>query len=396
MVNPQRRGDAAQRSSLALLLGSLGVAGLSSGSLATARFILPTFALAIGAGVAFSGTLGSFLTIVSIFLSHRFGGWVDKVGPRLPVIVALAMITAAPLAYILYPDSRMLIATAMLAGTGGMFAHIASAKAVGEAGLPSERTRNLGYLVLIYSIGQFVCPVIAGWTLQNVAPIAGLSIICMFSVLALTALVVLPHNFTATPRAVTQVNPYEKMGMFSLLSSPVFRIWLMCSVGFITVQSLYPFVIALHANQIGLSPARAGIVLGYYAAGTFLSRLATPFAMRFLRAEWLIAAGLIVGSAEYAFIPFARDFAPLAIASGLLGLTLGIGVPLTLGLLYTTAPKGHENAGVGLNTAIANLLQTVLPLVLAFTTAGFGVGPMLWALSAAMIALGATIALRKF
>lgn len=378
-----------------VLVDSLGIGGLASASLAAGRLILPTFAIAVGAGVPVAGLLASMMTVVSIFFSHRVGRLIDTVGPMVPMLFSLAMITVAPLVYFVLPVAPVLLLTAVLTGTGAMFAHIASTRAVGEAGLDSDRTRNLSYLVLCYSFAQLLGPMLAGWSFEHIGPAWGLSTIAVFSGLALLALLLLPHNFTRFSEARRRSRAAEVSSMFSLLALPTLRLWLSSSTVFVGVLSFYPFVVAIHAVNIGISAAQAGVVLGFYAGGSFVARLGTPLALRLMKREWLIVSALAMGCLEYMLIPFTRTFHAFALFSGILGLSLAIGVPLTLSLIYEYAPKGNENGAVGLGTAMSNILQTLLPLSLTFLPVALGIAPMLWTLSAAMAVLALTITRRQ-
>lgn len=380
--NPARPSD------LVILCGSLGVSGLASASLAAARLVLPIFVVAIGAGVPMAGLVTSVMTAVSILFSHRVGRWIDAVGPLVPMRLSLAMIVVAPLVYLVVPLVPVLLLTSVLTGSGAMFAHIASTRAVGEAGPAADRSRNLGYLVLCYAIAQFFGPMAAGWSFEHMGPLWGLSCIAAFSGLALVGLSLVPHNYTRFSEMRRRSNAAGVRGMFSLLGLSSLRLWLGSSTVFVGVISFYPFIVAIHALEIGFSATQAGGVLGFYAAGSFAARLAMPVALRLMQREWLIVCALTMGCVEYALIPFTHAFETFALLSGILGLSLSIGVPLTLGLIYDSAPVGNENGAVGLGTAMSNMLQTALPLSLIALPVSLGIGPMLWTLSVVMAVLG--------
>ncbi len=376
---------------LPVLWGSLCISGLANSALAAGRLVLPTFTIAIGAGVPMAGLISSAMTAVSILFSHRVGRWIDSDGPLVPMALSLSMIIVAPLLYLAVPLVPVLLLTSVLTGSGAMFAHIAASRAVGEAGPPAKRSRNLGYLVLCYAIAQFFGPMAAGWSFEHVGPLWGLSCIAAFSGLALLSLLIIPHNFTRFSEVRRRSNAASKRGAFSLLALPTLRLWLSSSSVFVGVISFYPFVVAIHAVDIGLSATQAGVVLGFYASGSFVARLVTPIALRLMQREWLIVCALMMGCVEYALIPMTHEFETFALFSGVLGLSLSIGVPLTLGLIYDTAPTGNENGAVGLGTAMSNILQTALPLSLIVLPVSLGIGPMLWALAVVMAVLGLII-----
>ena len=100
---------------------------------------------------------------------------------------------------------------------------------------------------------------------------------------------------------------------------------------------------------------------------------------------------LLLGAALYAALPLAQLFWPLMLISGCLGLTLGLGVPISLNLIYEAAPQGRSNEAVGLSQMLTNLQQTVLPLLLGVIAAGSGEAAMIWMISAIMLATAALV-----
>lgn len=391
---PEHIGIVLQNHRLSLW-GSLLVAFLPNGSLSAARYVLPTIAISVGAGAVLTGLLGAAFTALAFFLCHSFGAWVDRRGARLPFVLAMVLMTLGPLLYVLTPLPVVLVATAMFVGTGAMFGHITSAKAIGDLAPGAKRARNLGLMVLVYSFSQFLFPVIGGWSFEHFGTHAGLAVIVLPPLLALAYLPVGPNNYM--PRAVaSQSTRSDAFGVRALWRLSPLRIWIMSSSGFVAVQSIYPFLIALHASHIGLSPAEGGLALGAYALGTLASRASAPFVLKVASAPTLIIGALLLGALEYAYVPLTAGFFDLCVVSACIGATIGIGVPLTLALVYDAAPDGAQNAAVGLNTAMGNGLQTVLPLIFSISAATTGgVGPMVWVMSVTMVALAATILRRK-
>lgn len=62
----------------------------------------------------------------------------------------------------------------------------------------------------------------------------------------------------------------------------------------------------------------------------------------------------------------------------MLGMSLGMGVPVALVPIYDEAPEGRLNEALGLSMTLNAFLQTATPLIFGFTATGLGVGAMIW------------------
>ena len=163
------------------------------------------------------------------------------------------------------------------------------------------------------------------------------------------------------------------------------RSWVFISSIFAGVQAVYPFVISLYAVQIGMSAIRASWLLGAFAVGVFISRFFTPLVTRLFKAPSIIKTALSIGAVTYVLIPFVRDIYILNSLSCILGIALGIGIPIALVMIYDAAPDGRVNESVGLSMSANNLLQTIFPLVLGLSATQFGVAPMVLGIALVMI-----------
>ena len=183
----------------------------------------------------------------------------------------------------------------------------------------------------------------------------------------------------SSPRAVSH-------RAYQLLSIGNLRSWIFLSSVFVAAQAIYPFVVSLHAVAIGLSAFEAGWLLAAFAIGTFVSRFFTPLLTKYFRAHITLMVALIMSAAVYSLIPFVQDIRVLTVLSCALALPLGVGVPITLVMIYESAPDGRVNESIGLSMAANNLLQTIFPLILGVSVASFGVAPMVLVFAVSMVA----------
>lgn len=364
---------------------------MNNAPLMTARLILPLIAMQAGASPGFVGLIAAMFTALPIVFNVGFGRWVDRSGTLVPMVLASLLIGVASLLPILWGRPAMLLAMAGLIGCGTVFSHVATTRAVGEIGPPEQRTRNLGLLIAAYSVFQFVGPMVAGVTLEHYGKDWAVLSIGAFAVLALCGLMLPGHLFTCwtTLRDAAAARPRIR----ELVRVPSLMRWLAVSSVTSSVVTIFPFVVALHAAEIGMSASQAGLALGAFAIGTVVSRLLTGPISRHVRAHVAISAMLGVGAILYAALPAMAGFASFAALNAALGLVLGMSVPFVLSVIYSVAPPRRVNEAIGLSMTLTNVIQTLMPLGLGLLAARLGGAVMSWML--ALLMLGAIGLSRK-
>lgn len=376
--------------SLGRLFATYLVASLNNGPIAAARLIMPLVAFSMGVGKAEVGALAALVTIVPMLTSVWFGRWVDRVGSLGPVVFASWLVVMAGLAHVLLPGLAALVVLCGLVGAGTNFAHIAATRAVTEGSGPGLLPRNLGWLLVSHALFQFVTPLIAGHVYETQGARAALAVIAVSGGLAVLVLATRFHYFSTVPSASRPASPVGT-GL-GLLMMPELRGRLAYSSVFINVITIFPFITALHAVHTGLSATDAGLLLGAQAGGSLISRLLAGAVSARLPAKPLLAGAMLTGAVLYAAFPLLHPFWLLLTLSGALGLSLGLGVPISLSLIYQAAPQGRANEAIGLGQMLTNLQQTGLPLLLGAISAGSGEAMMLWTISGLMLV---TVALAR-
>jgi MFS transporter, DHA1 family, multidrug resistance protein len=369
------------------LLATILIASFATSPLTIARLILPLIALGMGASTMFVGVMGSLFTVAPMLSSVRFGRWVDRTGTLVPILCSCSLILLGSVLFLLVPVHQTLLAVACLVGAGAMLSHVASTRAVSEVGETTDRARNLGYLVSSYSLFQFFGPILAGAAYDHAGPGMAVMTIGLFAACSLVGIASRMHNYRGNAAPPREAG--TRGGAIDLLRLQTLRRWLLINSVFSAVQTFVPFVVSLHAVEIGISPTMAGMVLGAFSLGTVVSRISVPVLTRRLSAPVILFSALIVGAATYAMLPYMHHFHPLLGVSTVLGMAIGLGVPISLALIYAAAPADRMNESVGLSMALTNFLQTISPLALGLAVTGMGLAPMIWILALGMV--GASI-----
>jgi MFS family permease len=367
------------RLAFTIVLASTATAGLAG-----ARLIVPVVALALGANVLLVGIIGSLFSAIPMLFSVAFGRWVDRRGTALPLIVGAGLVATAGFAAVLLPLPHTLLLTAALVGAGAIITHIAATRAVGEFSPREDRSRNLGLLVLSHSVAQFIGPAVSGIAFEDFGIRFAFGFIGSLGLVIIVGWAFAPHNYLASAGIISigQARPRIR----DLTAMPELRKWLIISGTFMAVVTTFPFTVALHSSEVGISAADAGLVLGAFAAGMFVARLVVSVTNRRVKPTRMVFWSLLLGCGSYAVLPFTREFETFLAASAVCGLLLGMGAPLTLGLIYDAAPDERVNEAVGMSLTVSNTLQTAMPVAMGALAAQFGMGTVAWAMAASLFA----------
>ncbi len=181
--------------------------------------------------------------------------------------------------------------------------------------------------------------------------------------------------------------------MFDLLTVPDVRNVLVAVVLISMSWDLQTFMIPVHGTAVGLPASQIGLVLGSFAAATFVIRLAMPALSRRF-SEWqVLTFTLFAAALAFALIPWFGSLLPLAGCAFLLGLGLGAAMPNVMSLLHARTPEGRVGEALGLRTTLMNGSHVMLPLV--FGAAGSLLGAqVVFVLMAVALAAGGVRARR--
>ncbi|GGF80227.1 MFS transporter [Alteromonas lipolytica] len=344
------------------LLNTIVIAGLEVAGLAGARLVLILIALSMGASTAFVGILAAMFTLFPTVLNIAFGRWVDRVGTFIPMLVACSLAVIAGSLYLLAQTPWMLALIAGLVGVSAFFSSMVASRSVGSVASGNERTRLIGYLVLGYSVFGLIGPLILSATYEHGGDGWVMVVLAGFGLLALLLMASGRHYYhNGQP---VEVKTTQKHRTTDLLKLPSLRRWVGINAVFASAQTLFPVVISLLSVEIKLSPFYAGLMLSGFAAGMTGSRLAIGVLVRYMRPELLILLSLIFASLMYVLLPFVHESTWLLICCTLLGIPLGMALPLSISLIYENAPENRISESVALSYTVTGAFQTLTPLVL--------------------------------
>jgi len=150
---------------------------------------------------------------------------------------------------------------------------------------------------------------------------------------------------------------------------------------------LFQLYLPIYGHSIGLSASAIGLILGAFAAATFVTRALLPALTRRLGETKTLCYAVFLAAATFFLIPMFESALVLGITCFVLGLGMGMGQPLTVMLTYNYAPAGRHGEALGLRISINNSMHVTVPAIFGAVGSVFGLAPVFW-LSSAVLALG--------
>jgi predicted MFS family arabinose efflux permease len=151
---------------------------------------------------------------------------------------------------------------------------------------------------------------------------------------------------------------------------------------------LFQFYIPIYGHSIELSASAIGGILAMVAVAAFVVRLFIPALLNRVSGEKLLAHVFFMGAVGFALVPFAKDALVLGAIAFLFGLGMGIGIPLTVILMFSRAAGGRSGQTLGLRLTANNFVRVTGPMVFGVVASAFGLPVVFWLLAAVMASGG--------
>jgi MFS family permease len=353
------------------------------------RMTTTLFALQLGASEFTVGILLALFAVLPMFLSVSAGRIIDRVGPKRPVMIGLAVLACAATLPVLFPSLGTLYVVSPLLGTSFMFLHIAMNSVFGAYATPEHRAVVFSWLSLGFSISNSIGPLVAGYAIEGFGHAGAMLALAVFPVIGF---VMLAYRKRPLPRP--ERHRARSSGVLDLLRLPALRYTLIASGLLNMGWDIYGFLMPLYGHRIGLTAGTIGIVMSTFALATFVVRAVLTQLVRHVRHWVLISSAMALAGAAYLLFPFVSSVPLLIALSFVLGMGLGASQPVIMALLYEASPPGRQGEAVGIRTTMMNGSQTFIPLASGAISAALGMTPV-FALIALMLFGGAWLSRQR-
>lgn len=321
------------------------------------KVVLSLLALELGASQFLVGVLVACYAVAPLALGVFSGRLADTIGMRVPMLVGALSMGSAMLTGYLWHTLTALYVTALLVGIGFVFFVVSTQNLAGA--LAGNRTRNYAILAIGYSIANLVGPLVAGFSIDYAGHVTAFII---FAALTLFPITVLASYGGLTRVDITKAPPAARRASDLFGIAPLRRLILISGLQ-MAAWELYIFYVPVYGHSIGLTASTIGVILGVFAAATFLIRFALPALTERWGIERVLSAAMLFAGALMLLFPLTTRPLALMLMSFAIGLGLGCGQPLSMTLSFERAPPGRSGEVAGLRVIATNLARFVVPLI---------------------------------
>ncbi len=344
--------------------------------------LLPYYATDFGADAATVGVLISAFSVAQLAVAPVWGRASDRWGRR-PVILTGLLITAA--AYVLFAFAvsvPALLVARLVQGIGGGTIGVVQAY-VADVSSPEQRTKSLGWLSAITSLGAVAGPAV-GSLLVSLGGLefVGLGASGIALLVAIFAWMYLdePRRFPTTGAAGPRTTGRAAIAhVLSRWHEPASRLIWIYAVGIGAFYGTILIVPLLLADRLGVTERTVGYFVMYMGAmGVVVRTLILGRAVDLLGEARLARLGIVILAAGLVATGLGRASWALAVGFTLMPLGTAFLFPGVTGLLSQAVPARERGLYMGVQHTFGGVSRVAFPIAAGLLMDRFGLGVPFW------------------
>lgn len=348
-----------------------------------ARVVLTLYALELGAPAYTVGVLGGLLFLFPLLLSWPIGALADRKGARGLLLFASACGAGSLILPYFARTVPAFYVAAALNGLALAFFHVTLQNLIGTLSRPDDRPRNFSNFSLTGAVTNFVGPLVAGFSIDTLGHAAACLVIASQSVVAILLILKWGRLFPPGRPGAT----LDAGASHALRDPEIWRMLIMSGLVQLGTD-LFQFYLPIYGHSIGLSASAIGGILATLAVAAFVVRLFLARLMKRMSGEKLLVWVFSMGAIGFALVPFAGNALVLGLIAFFFGLGMGIGIPLTVILMFSRSTEGRSGQTLGLRLTANNFVRVTGPVVFGAVGSAFGLPAVFWIVAAIMVSGG--------
>ena len=346
--------------------------------------LLPYYATGFGATASVVGLIISAFSVAQLAVAPVWGRLSDRFGRRPAILLGLLITAAAYAGFAFAATVTALLLWRVVQGIGGGTIGVVQAY-VADASPPELRTRSLGWLSAVTSLGAVAGPALGSLLLAlggHRAP--GLVSAGLSSLVALFAWRYLRESRELRFSASFQVPPSTSsrdaiVGVLTRWSEPAPRLIWIYAVAIGAFYGTIPTVPLLLSRRLGITEHSIGYFvmflggMGVIVRTLVLGRVVDRFGeARLSRAGLvLLALGLTATGLAYGYPMFALGFVLMPIGTAFV-------FPCVTGMLSAVVPGNDRGLFMGVQHTFGGVSRVVFPIAAGLLMDRFGLGVPFW------------------
>ena len=346
--------------------------------------LLPFYATELGASATVVGLLVSAFSVAQLAVAPLWGRFSDRYGRR-PAILAGLMLTGG--AYIIFAFAGsvfLLLLSRLVQGLGGGTIGVVQAY-VADASPPEERTKSLGWLSAVTSLGAVAGPAfgsamisIGGRPAPGIAAAALAFLVAMFAARFLAE----SREVRVTGAHAAAATTSTRQAIARVLShwhEPASRLIWIYTVGIGAFYGTIQTVPLLLMQRMGITEHNIGYFVMYLGGmGVVVRSLLLGRAVALLGEARLSRLGLVLLATGLACTGLASHAALLFLGFTLMPLGTAFLFPCVTGLLSRVVPGNERGLYMGVQHTFGGVSRVLFPVAAGFLMDRFGVGVPFW------------------
>ncbi|HET7038281.1 MAG TPA: MFS transporter [Gemmatimonadales bacterium] len=346
--------------------------------------LLPFYATDFGANALLVGVLISAFSVAQLAVAPLWGRLSDRYGRRPAILAGLAMSAAAYVVFAFAQSVEVLLLSRLAQGLGGGTIGVVQAY-VADVSTPDQRTKSLGWLSAVTSLGAVVGPAF-GSTMVGIggqrAP--GLAAAALSVLVALFAWRFLRESRElrtsgshAMPTAATSRAALARV--VSHWREPAPRLIWIYAVAIGAFYGTVQTVPLLLEERLGVTAQTVGAFITYLGGmGVLVRSLVLGRMVDRLGEARLSRLGAVLLAAGLALTGLAHGGWVLLIAFTLMPVGTGFLFPCVTGLLSQVVPLRERGLYMGVQHTYGGVSRVAFPIAAGFLMDRFGVGVPFW------------------
>jgi MFS family permease len=365
--------------------------------------VLPFYAKRLGASAFLIGLMVSVFALAQLLMSPFWGKYSDRRGRRPTLMFGISVATVAFLLLALACSEwamarispgwliALIFISRFVAGAGGATTGVVQAY-VGDAIVPEERAKALGWISAATSAGVMLGPALGSLAAFGGPAIPGLvaTLLCLVNLLFVKRW--LPESSTAEARAEAKQDQRLSLGkrmleVFRHPRRPVARLIWIYAVGMMAFMGMNAVLALFLQARFGITEKSFGLIYAFVGSISLVMRslLLGPAVRRFGE-NGVMRMGLLALTAGYAL----QALAPTMIVFGAAIMLVPIGTallfPASSSLVSRFALRHELGATMGVQQAYGGVARLVGPVWAGLAFEKWGPGAPFWISSGLAIA----------
>lgn len=339
---------------------------------AQAAFLVPLRARELGASFDVIGLIVGAGAVVAMFMSVPSGALLDRWGPRRTFVVS-AMVTAGlSLLFPLVTNYWWFLVLQPLLGLARNLGWMASQSYIASISTPAQRPTHTGRFSFVSNVGQVAGPLLVGTAAQLVGLRWALLVPAGYALLFAVLGMFLVEANVRPPAADRQGQGAGMRAAWRLLAMGGIQVTLLLTFARLWITSVYITFLPVHLTDSGLDPGVAGAVVAVSGAVAAVMAPTAGFWARHGRPTTVSAVSLGCGALGLVLAPHVATVPGAFLIPALIGIGVGISLPLLLTLITSEAPAAQRGVALGLRGMATQGGMTAAPLIVGPVIAGFG------------------------